>query len=63
MEPQHFRPDDDPSAIADHLRTHGVEPGDVGERYGAGGMGPSMYVRDPDGNVVELKSPPAPSGD
>ena len=30
----------------------------VAERYGAEGNGPSMYVKDPDGNVVELKGPP-----
>ena len=48
----------DATALADHLRAHGVVPGDVGERYGADGTGPSMYVRDPDGNVVELKGPP-----
>ena len=48
----------DADALAAHLRAHGVEPGDVGERYGADGTGPSMYVRDPDGNVVELKGPP-----
>ena len=47
----------DEPALRAHLETHGVEPGDVGERYGAGGMGPSMYLRDPDGNVVELKGP------
>ena len=48
----------DPNALAAHLRAHGIEPGDVGTRYGAEGNGPSMYVRDPDGNVVELKGPP-----
>jgi glyoxylase I family protein len=49
----------DEPALRAHLTAHGVEPGDVGARYGAEGMGPSMYVRDPDGNVVELKGPPA----
>jgi glyoxylase I family protein len=50
----------DAEAIRVHLEACGVEPGDVAERYGALGMGPSMYVRDPDGNVVELKgAPPA----
>ena len=49
-------------ALAAHLRVHGVTPGDVGERYGADGHGPSMYVRDPDGNVVELKGPPVRGG-
>jgi catechol 2,3-dioxygenase-like lactoylglutathione lyase family enzyme len=48
----------DPVALASYLRERGVEPGEVAERYGAEGMGPSMYVRDPDGNVVELKGPP-----
>jgi glyoxylase I family protein len=48
----------DEAEIRSHLEGHGVEPGEVGERYGAEGMGPSMYVRDPDGNVVELKGPP-----
>lgn len=47
----------DAEALAAHLRAHGVDPGDVAERYGAEGSGPSMYVRDPDGNVVELKGP------
>jgi catechol 2,3-dioxygenase-like lactoylglutathione lyase family enzyme len=55
-----FVADFDESAIRVHLEAHGVEPGDVGERYGARGMGPSMYVRDPDGNMVELKGSPAP---
>ena len=49
----------DESALRAHLEAHGVDPGEVAERYGAEGMGPSMYVRDPDGNVVELKGPGA----
>lgn len=48
----------DAKAIRAHLEAHGVEAGDVAERYGAEGSGPSMYIRDPDGNVVELKGPP-----
>jgi catechol 2,3-dioxygenase-like lactoylglutathione lyase family enzyme len=50
----------DEAALRAHLEAHGVAPGDVGARYGALGLGPSMYVRDPDGNVVELKGPPDP---
>ena len=48
----------DPAAIAAQLQAHGVAVGEVGERYGAQGNGPSMYIRDPDGNTVELKGPP-----
>jgi glyoxylase I family protein len=43
-----------------YLRGHGVEIiGDPAQRYGARGMGTSIYVRDPEGNVVELKRMPA----
>jgi catechol 2,3-dioxygenase-like lactoylglutathione lyase family enzyme len=52
----------DAEALGAHLEAHGALPGDVGERYGADGTGPSMYVRDPDGNVVELKGPPTRPG-
>lgn len=52
-----IEPFDEPS-LRRHLEAHGVEPGEVERRYGAEGDGPSMYVRDPDGNVVELKGPP-----
>jgi glyoxylase I family protein len=48
----------DEAALRAHLLSHGVTPGEVGTRYGARGNGPSMYIRDPDANVVELKGPP-----
>ena len=44
--------------IARHLKGHGVEPGEARDRYGADGYGPSIYLSDPEGNVVELKGPP-----
>src|SRR5215831_919721 len=47
----------DAPAIAAHLRRHGIEVGEVRERYGAEGYGPSLYISDPDGNTVELKGP------
>jgi glyoxylase I family protein len=48
----------DADAIAAHLRSHGVEPGPVAQRFGAEGQGPSLYLTDPEGNTVELKGPP-----
>lgn len=45
-------------AIRGHLARFGVEAGETGRRYGAEGFGPSLYIRDPDGNVIELKGPP-----
>ncbi len=48
----------EPNRLIAHLETNGITPGDVGRRYGADGYGQSMYVKDPDGNTVELKGPP-----
>lgn len=48
----------DEAAIRAHLSANGIEAGDVKSRYGAEGDGPSLYIADPDGNTVELKSPP-----
>lgn len=49
----------DMAALRAHLVAHGIDPGPVEQRYGARGVGPSIYLTDPDGNVVELKGPPA----
>jgi glyoxylase I family protein len=50
------RPFDEP-AIRAHLAAHGVAVVEEGQRYGADGTGFSLYVRDPEGNTVELKGP------
>ncbi len=50
----------DEAAIRKHLEEHGVEAPETADRYGADGTGPSIYVRDPDGNTVEFKGPPNP---
>lgn len=50
----------DEAAIIAHLKAHGVDVGEAVPRYGAEGTGPSIYISDPDGNVVELKGPPTP---
>lgn len=48
----------DRAAIVAHLEAHGVRVGEFGTRYGAEGEGPSQYLFDPEGNMVELKGPP-----
>ena len=50
----------DEAAIVAHLEAQGARVGDIGMRYGAEGEGPSIYVLDPEDNVVELKGPPMP---
>ena len=52
----------DRDAILAHLAAHGVRVGEFGARYGAEGEGPSQYLYDPEGNVVELKGPPDAPG-
>ncbi len=47
----------DEAAIRHELAAHGYAAGPVEQRYGAEGLGPSIYVTDPEGNVVELKGP------
>jgi catechol 2,3-dioxygenase-like lactoylglutathione lyase family enzyme len=48
----------DEAAIRAHLAAAGVTAGPTASRFGAEGEGPSIYVEDPEGNVVELKGPP-----
>jgi len=48
----------DEAAIRAHLAALGISAGPVESRYGAEGEGPSMYLSDPQGNVVELKGAP-----
>jgi catechol 2,3-dioxygenase-like lactoylglutathione lyase family enzyme len=47
----------DGAALCRYLDRHGIAHGEVEQRYGAGGNGPSLYLTDPDGNTVELKGP------
>lgn len=48
----------DQDAIVRHLQASGVRIGESGSRYGAEGEGPSQYLFDPEGNMIELKGPP-----
>jgi glyoxylase I family protein len=47
----------DGDAILAELAGHGIE-GEIVSRYGAEGEGPSIYLHDPEGNMLELKGPP-----
>jgi len=47
----------DEEAIRAHLAGFEVEVEETRRLYGAEGFGPSIYLRDPDGNRVELKGP------
>ena len=49
----------DEGAMRAHLAAHEVAIVEEGIRYGARGDGLSFYVRDPFGNTLELKGPPA----
>lgn len=51
----------DIASIESHMNIHRIDFSAVEQRYGAEGRGPSIYVKDPDGNIVELKGPPNPA--
>ena len=52
----------DENALIAHLVSNGVAVGEIKLRFGADGYGPSLYISDPEGNVVELKGPPTRAG-
>ncbi|KJY85106.1 lactoylglutathione lyase [Vibrio galatheae] len=45
---------DEPQLIA-YLEKYQIKTSEFAERYGAQGYGRSLYIEDPEGNVVELK--------
>lgn len=47
----------DEAAIRARLEHQGAKASETMELYGAEGYGPSIYVTDPEGNVMELKGP------
>jgi glyoxylase I family protein len=51
----------DGAVLRAFLASEGAEPGEVVQRYGAEGSGPSIYLTDPEGNMVELKGPASAS--
>ncbi|WP_312236137.1 VOC family protein [Stenotrophomonas sp.] len=53
----------DVAHLREHLQMHGVAlSGKPASNYGAEGDGMSVYLRDPDGNGVELKGPSSDCG-
>lgn len=47
--------------VISHFRENGIDiDSEPGRRYGADGQGQSIYLRDPEGNEVELKMSPEP---
>ena len=47
----------DGEAVLAHLASHGIH-GEIVSRFGAVGVGPSIYLADPEDNKIELKGPP-----
>ena len=53
----------DREALEAHLAAHGVEiEGGSEAKYGATGEAPSLTIRDPDGNMIELMGPGGGAG-
>lgn len=50
----------DESELRSHFEAHGINASEVYNNYGAEGNGPSIYINDPEGNLIELKGPPTP---
>ncbi|WP_243319905.1 VOC family protein [Geothrix sp. SG200] len=49
----------DEAALRARFADQGLGLSEVHDNYGAEGTGPSVYLRDPEGNVIELKGPSA----
>jgi len=49
----------DEAELRAHLASLDIAAGPTEPRFGAEGEGPSIYLSDPEGNVVELKGPPS----
>lgn len=45
----------DEQALLDYLAEFGIATEGFAKRYGAQGFGRSLYINDPEGNVIELK--------
>ena len=50
----------DPGAIQARMEALGIQASEATSNFGAEGEGLSLYLQDPEGNVLELKGPSAP---
>lgn len=48
----------DEAALRAHLSRQGIDAGPLHHTYGAEGVGPAIYLEDPEGNSIEIKGPP-----
>jgi glyoxylase I family protein len=48
----------DPDAVLQHLKKCGARVEEPKKRYGAGGEGLSIYLYDPEDNLIELRAAP-----
>ena len=46
----------EPAALQQHFAQFAIDIGEPEIRYGATGFGPSVYIKDPQGNTIELKA-------
>ena len=49
----------DVASLTVFFTSHHISVSNSEQRYGADGFGPSLYIRDPMGNTIELKGPPS----
>jgi catechol 2,3-dioxygenase-like lactoylglutathione lyase family enzyme len=47
----------DEAALRAHLLLQGIEAGPLHHTFGAEGVGPALYLQDPEGNSIEIKGP------
>jgi catechol 2,3-dioxygenase-like lactoylglutathione lyase family enzyme len=47
----------DEAPLRAHLGRQGIEAGPLHHTFGAEGVGPALYLEDPEGNSIEIKGP------